>query len=127
MKKQVQALTLKWPTGIPTSDYERALRLAAEFGDESMPVSAVTPRANEARSHSAAVYVSEEKREKVRQMLSTGRATAQEIADATGLKIGVVLHALKVIGAVDAGRGVRRDGGHGRRPVLWSLPKQRTP
>lgn len=129
MKNIVEALLIVWPRGIPSTEYERALSLAAKFGalapslsvkaaPAASPVTAERLEAS-AKPKSSTYRVGRPTIDKVREMLGTGEATGKEIAEATGISTPNVMAALRLVGVHVATR--RRTSGFGRGAKVWAL------
>lgn len=128
MKRQLEALNLVWPKGIPTQDYEKALRLVGTY-EEGRTVPVLQSVAHKAHADAGftplakpKVYVGKDTQEKVRAALATGPATCTEIAMAIGMDPVRVNTTLRVIGAKVVGTKDRIDGQKGQRPRVWALP-----
>lgn len=118
-----------FPSGIQVAEYERALRLLSLVGEKPaaapVPATATRPQSPPRRSkghHSA----SKEVVGQIAGLLGTGKATAMELSQASGLHPASVYAALREMGAVEVERRKRPDG-IGRGPAVWSLPSMRTP
>lgn len=129
MKRQLEALNLVWPKGIPTQDYEKALRLVDTYDEGRTAPVAVQQVAHRGQADGGftplakpKVYVGKDTQEKVRAALATGPATCTEIAMAIGMDPVRVNTTLRVIGAKVVGTKDRIDGQKGQRPRVWALP-----
>ena len=119
MNLVLEALRLRWPAGIPAQDYERMLSVVHIFGDTATPPPSPPPVVKgKSRGKVGAPTI-----ERVRQLLSTGPATAREISVAAGVDLASVYAVLRQLGAVASGKAKRGgSGGSGLYPNLWRLP-----
>lgn len=126
MSKLTDVIAVFWPTGIPPSDYGKVVEVVkAATNGSPAPERKEQPR-KATKKRGSGYSVGSEAISKVVAALSTGPATAREVADATGLHYVSVYGAIRKIGAVTAGEAPREGGGLGKKPAVFALPS-RTP
>lgn len=131
MTKTLEAICAMWPNSIPAHDYAKMLRLVGVLDVEPIQRTAKTmPRKKKAASGEGAYEgqtVSDEVQDEVRQMLTTGPATVQEVADAVGIHYVSARAAIIRLGGIAVGKKPRPDGAGGLKATIWGLPEKRTP
>lgn len=106
MKNVIEALLIVWPRSIPANEYERALSLASKFGALA-PSLRVEQNATEKPSavpKKPVALIGSPGLQKIRDALSTGEASAEEIREATGLSQSSCWQGLKQIAKISAYR-----------------------
>jgi hypothetical protein len=91
VKNVSKMMLVMWPNGIPTTDYDKAVALVSGMAKDKPRLSVVRP-------------VESKNVERVKAALSTGPATAKEIADTLGLSIYAVKTALSKCATVSGSR-----------------------
>lgn len=109
MKNALKMLKVVWPESIPAAEYAKALEVIAAAD--------VKPRT----ATKAALKLEQTNEEKVKAALSTGPATAREVADATGLSLASVKYVLAGVAVVSGQRP--NPGGFGLPANLFALKK----
>lgn len=125
--KIVEALKILYPQHIPQADYEKVVRLVlSQGGPNSAPPPQLHLSTVKRSSGPSGPRIGKERIEVLRQALSTGPATALELAEATGINQVAVYEGLRKLGARVTQRLPSTDGTHGKGPAVYVLPPKPT-